>query len=254
MAHAEANKHWTWLPPCLRLRDPSPQPGVSYRTKAALCLRLVGSGLARRGLRLRWPPALLCAQCGSPPVRYIPTRKVGAASVQPAPPAAARRPSPAGKAGTPAGEAGMGGVGRSEALAWTQGEGAARSPTGVGPGPFSPRRRRRCSSPPQSGLERLPRTAYIGRGSTVGCLKCLGSHWPSILSPGAQFPTPHSRDLSAFGLVWVWPEFPRILSGEAGSTISHFSAQLEECFRHRLAIHRRLRTNFGVSVCRGWVC
>lgn len=72
----------------------------------------------------------------------------------------------------------------------------------------------------------------------------------------AQFPTPHSRDLSDFGLVWVWPEFPRILSGEgqAGSTISHFSAQLEECFRHRLAIHRRLRTNFGVSVCRAWVC
>lgn len=258
MAHAEANKHWTWLPPCLRLRDPSPQPGVSYRTRAALCLRLVGSGLARRGLRLRWPPALLCGQCGSPPVRYIPTRKVGAASVQPAPPAAARRPSPVarGEGGDTGWGGGNGGVGRSEALAWTQGEGAARSPTGVGPGPFSPRRRRRCSSPPQSGLERLPRTAYIGRGSTVGCLRCLGSHWPSTLSPGAQFPTPHSRGLSDFGLVWVWPEFPRILSGEgqAGSTISHFSAQLEECFRHRLAIHRRLRTNFGVSVCRAWVC
>lgn len=116
-------QHWTWPPPCLRLRDPSPQPGVSYRTRAALCLKLVSSGLARRGLWLRWPPALLCAQFGSPPVRYIPARKVGAASVQPAPPAAASRPSPAGKAGTPAGEAGMGGWGEARRSPGPRGRG-----------------------------------------------------------------------------------------------------------------------------------
>jgi hypothetical protein len=121
-------------------------------------------------------------------VRYILARKVGAASVQPAPPAAARRPSPVGKAGTPAGEAGMGGVGRSEALAWTQGEGAARSPTGVGPGPFSTRRRRRYSSPPKPGPGRLPRTACIGRGSAVGPLRCLESHWSRDFLPGLSFP------------------------------------------------------------------
>lgn len=191
---------WTWPPPCLRLRDPSAQPGVSYRTGAALCLRLVGSGLARRGLRLRWLPALLCAQCGSPPVHYIPERKVGAASVQPAPPAAARRPVARGEGGDTGWGGGNGGVGRNEALSWTQGEGAARSPTGVGPGPFFPRRRRRCSSQPQPGQE-VAQDCVHRRGSAVGRLRCLGSHWPSTLSPGAQFPTRHWRDLSDFGLV-----------------------------------------------------
>lgn len=109
----QSRQRWTWPLPPLRLRDPSPQP-ASLTVPGQRCLQLVGSGFARRGLWLRLPPALLCPQCGSPPVRYIPARKVGAASVQPAPPAAARRPTPAGKAGTPAGEAGMGGgVGRS---------------------------------------------------------------------------------------------------------------------------------------------
>lgn len=172
----------------LHLRDPSPQPGVSYRTGAALCLRLVGSGFALRELQIRLPPALLCRQCGSPPVRYIPARKVGAASVQPAPPAAARRPTPAGKAGTPAGEAGMGGWGGEKLGSRTRGEGAARSPTGVGQGPFCPLRRRRCSSRPRPGPERLHRTPCTGRGSALGRRSPRVPAWPSTLSPGSQFP------------------------------------------------------------------
>lgn len=128
----QSQQHWTWLPfPCAS-ETPSPSP-ASLTVPGQLCLRLVGSGLALCGLRLRWPPDLLCAQSGSLPVRYILEHKVGAALVQPAPPAAARSPSPAGKAGTPTGEEGMGvGGERNEALAWTRGEGAARSPTGVG--------------------------------------------------------------------------------------------------------------------------
>lgn len=97
----------------------------------------------------------------------------------------------------------------------------------MGPGPFRSLRRRRCSSGPRPGLGRLPRTECSGRGSA---LESRVPAWPSTLSPGSQFPTRHSKGLSGFGLVEVWPGFPRVLSGEgqAGSLISHFSAPLQD--------------------------
>lgn len=69
-------------------------------------------------------------------VRYILARKVGAASVQPAPPAAARRPSPVGKAGTPAGEAGMGGGGEKRGARLDPRGGGGAESHGRGAGAF----------------------------------------------------------------------------------------------------------------------
>lgn len=120
-----------------------PQPNNSYPTRVAFRVRLVGSGLASHGLRLRFRLRLgpriqlrlqQCAQLRSPLVRYIAPRKVQAASARPAPPAAAAAAArrPRGRRGHGPGrrEGGRG----SEALAWTSGEGRRAVLQARGPG------------------------------------------------------------------------------------------------------------------------
>lgn len=102
-----------------------------------------------------------------------------------------RRPSPVarGEGGDTGWGGGNGGVGRSEALARTQGEGAARSPTGVGPGPFSQRRQE--TSVQLTGAAGAGEVAQDGvhrEGLGGGRLRCRRSYWPSTLSLGFSFP------------------------------------------------------------------
>lgn len=116
------------------------EPNASYPNRAArLVRRLLGSGLARHGLwlrfRLRLEPGTqlrlwLCAQLRLLLVRYIPACKDRAAAARPVPPAAvaaaARRPRGRRGHGLGRREGGRG----SEALVGPAGRGAARSPAG----------------------------------------------------------------------------------------------------------------------------
>lgn len=199
--NARSEQHGTRPPPpCApALRRPgTPQPGDSYPTRAALRVRLVGSGLARHGLRLRFrlrpgPGSSCvsgCARSFGP--RWFSTSQ-GARSGLP------RRgplllPPPPVACGE-GGDTGLGGgKGGGEARRPTGPAGRGRRAVRLARGPGLPRGagrgRRRGRRPGPGDGERSTGQRSWRRGPAA-CGRSHGESWPGpahFLSLGLSFP------------------------------------------------------------------
>lgn len=175
----QSRQRWTWPLPPLRLRDPSPQPGVSYRTGAALS--------AAGWLRVRPPRTLAQVAAGS----ALPAVWVPAGSLHPGTQgrgclgstrSSRRRPSPDARGeGGDTGRGGGNGGGGGEKL------GARRDPRGGG-GAESHGRGAGTFLPAQATLVQL--TAAAGSGELAQDLCAQGGAQPWAGGARGSLPGP----------------------------------------------------------------